>query len=427
MPDNTRKQPAGKAAKKTTHKAAKKAAPPTGAEPEAFPTPYQKRMLWNAVTGISILILGALVAGVIWLGTEVIAYLQTVLIPLAVAGVIAYLLEPVVEILVKRGLSRFRAVLVVFLGLTAFLLAIAAYVLPDTIRQVATLIDNREQIVEAVKSNAEDYFAEHPDSFILDWISPQEDENGKPRPSKLMEWLRENTALLAETSINVLGRGVRGFGSALGIFLGVFLVPIYLWFFLLESQRIQENWEKVIPLKASKFKVEIVSVLREINDYLIAFFRGQFLVSLIDGALVGIGLMIFRLPYAPLLGIAVAILGLIPYIGNLLCWVPAVIIAFVHFSIPDNQHWLGGTVWLYPVVVSVIFFGVQQINSFITAPKIVGDSVGLHPMTVIFSVFFWSLLLGGALGALLAVPLTASVKVLFTRYVWDKRLNPEPS
>ena len=65
----------------------------------------------------------------------------------------------------------------------------------------------------------------------------------------------------------------------------------------------------------------------------------------------------------------------------------------------------------------------QQVNSFVTQPKIVGDSVGLHPLTVIFSVLFWSLLIGGFLGVLLAVPLTASLKVLFRRYVWEKRLQ----
>jgi predicted PurR-regulated permease PerM len=65
---------------------------------------------------------------------------------------------------------------------------------------------------------------------------------------------------------------------------------------------------------------------------------------------------------------------------------------------------------------------VQQINSLVTAPKIVGDSVGLHPLTVIFSMLFWSLVLGGFVGALLAVPLTAAVKVLFRRFIWERQL-----
>jgi predicted PurR-regulated permease PerM len=79
-----------------------------------------------------------------------------------------------------------------------------------------------------------------------------------------------------------------------------------------------------------------------------------------------------------------------------------------------------------------IFVIVQQINSLVTAPKIVGDSVGLHPLTVIFSMLFWSLVLGGFVGALLAVPLTAAVKVLFRRFIWARQLReqselPEPA
>jgi predicted PurR-regulated permease PerM len=75
--------------------------------------------------------------------------------------------------------------------------------------------------------------------------------------------------------------------------------------------------------------------------------------------------------------------------------------------------------------VTGIFVVVQQIDGLFITPKIVGESVGLHPMTVIVSVFMWSLLMGGLLGAILAVPLTATLKVLLKRYVWEKRLRAE--
>ena len=163
-------------------------------------------------------------------------------------------------------------------------------------------------------------------------------------------------------------------------------------------------------------------VLTEINSYLIAFFRGQVLVSVIDGVLVGLVLMFFGHPFAVLIGIALAVLGVIPFLGNIICLVPAAVTAYAHYSITENQYWIGDNPWMYVVMVVAIFVIVQQINSLVTAPKIVGDSVGLHPMTVIFSMLFWSLLLGGFLGALLAVPLTASVKVLFSRYIWQKRV-----
>ena len=100
-------------------------------------------------------------------------------------------------------------------------------------------------------------------------------------------------------------------------------------------------------------------------------------------------------------------------------------IALAHFDRPEHQFFGISQVWAYPLIVIGIFTVTQQLNSLVTAPKIVGDSVGLHPLTVIFSVLFWSLLIGGFLGSLLAVPLTASIKVLFRRYIWELRFQHE--
>jgi predicted PurR-regulated permease PerM len=105
-------------------------------------------------------------------------------------------------------------------------------------------------------------------------------------------------------------------------------------------------------------------------------------------------------------------------LGIIVCWIPAVVVASVQggsYLIPSSSAW-----WVFPAVVTGIFIAVQQVDGFIVTPKIVGESVGLHPMTVIVSVFAWSLVLGGLLGAILAVPMTAALKVLFQRYVWQR-------
>jgi predicted PurR-regulated permease PerM len=168
----------------------------------------------------------------------------------------------------------------------------------------------------------------------------------------------------------------------------------------------------------------LVSTLQEINRYLVSFFRGQVLVAAIDGFLVGIVLSIYGLPYGFMIGVFMAVLGVIPYIGNILCLVPACIIAYLHAQSADVPFDLSP--WAYLGGVVVIFVVVQQINSLVTSPKIVGDSVGLHPLTVIFSMLFWSLVLGGFVGTLLAVPLTAAVKVLFRRFIWERQLRDIP-
>ncbi|MEO8353170.1 MAG: AI-2E family transporter, partial [Chthoniobacteraceae bacterium] len=216
---------------------------------------------------------------------------------------------------------------------------------------------------------------------------------------------------------------VGGFLGIFGFVLSMIIVPVYLYYFLIESRNIAAGWQDYVPLRASHFKDEVIETLDEINGYLIAFFRGQLVVSLINGTATGLGLMIVGLDFGLLIGLLLCVLGLIPYLGIILCWIPAVIIASVQ---GDIGTWIPANPWwVFPLVVTGIFVVVQQVDGLFITPKIVGESVGLHPMTVIASVFVWSLLMGGLLGAILAVPMTATLKVILKRYVWDRRFRVE--
>ena len=221
------------------------------------------------------------------------------------------------------------------------------------------------------------------------------------------------------------------FSASLGGFLGFFgfllslvIVPLYLFYLLTEFPSIASGWSKYLPLRASAFKDEVVECLEEINGYLIAFFRGQLVVSIINGAATGILLAIVGLDFGGLIGFALCFLGIIPYVGIVLCWIPAVIIASVQggsWVVSSGAEW-----WVFPLIVTGAFAVVQQVDALFVTPKVVGERVGLHPLTVIFSVFLWSLLLGGLLGAILAVPLTATLKVILKRYVWERKIMADP-
>jgi len=191
-------------------------------------------------------------------------------------------------------------------------------------------------------------------------------------------------------------------------------VPIYLFFLLNEKPRIQQRWKEYLPLRASPFRDEVAEVLSEINRYVTAYFRGQLLVCLVDGILIGVALTIFGLNFAPVIGAMVVVLTMIPYIGIIICWVPAVLIAAFQWG--D---------WTHPIIVTLIFIVIQNLEGIFYAPRIVGNYVGLHPMTVIVSIFAWGLIIGGIIGPLLAVPLTATLKVLLARYVWGRRLREQ--
>jgi hypothetical protein len=230
------------------------------------------------------------------------------------------------------------------------------------------------------------------------------------------DWLKNALLALVNQTIRMLQSSVGGFLSVFGFLISLVIIPIYLFYFLIDARYISATWQDYLPLKNSRFKTELVSALTEINGYVIAFFRGQLLVSVINGGLTALGLMIVGLDFGILIGLVLCFLGLIPYLGILLCWIPAVIIA----TVQQGGTWIPPQPgWLFPVVVTGIFVLVQKIDSFYITPKVVQQRVGLHPLTVIVSIFSWSLLIGGLLGAILAVPLTATLKVLLRRYAWS--------
>lgn len=424
-----------------------------------YPTRFQQKTLWNAATGVAIFTLGALLVGLTWLLGKVFGVLQPVLIPLIVAGIIAYVLDPVVRMLEARGLSRFWSVVSIFLAILLGITLLTAAVLPGIQRSrialrgfLSSQTAAQEKKLENLTSSTTDPivhdtqqlapslarllhdFRSSESSGPVNWILTEVDDQGNPVPatnpntsqqslesfnrSRGGRFLIENLDVIVKTSRNWLSAGSNKVIGFLGLFLGMIMVPIYLFFFLKDSASIRIHWHDYVPLKNSHFKTTLVDTLQEINGYLISFFRGQVVVAAIDGILVGISLTIFGLPYGFLIGIFMAILGVIPYVGNIICLIPTCIIAYLH-SQGTSAFGLGP--WAYVGCVLGIFVVVQQINSLVTAPKIVGDSVGLHPLTVIFSMLFWSLVLGGFVGALLAVPLTAAVKVLFRRFIWERQ------
>jgi predicted PurR-regulated permease PerM len=194
-----------------------------------------------------------------------------------------------------------------------------------------------------------------------------------------------------------------------GILVGLALIPIYAFYLLLEKRGIQSKWTDYLPLKDSAFKDELVFILQSINDYLIAFFRGQVLVAICDGILYGIGFLIIGLPYAILLGAAAMVLTIIPFIGAVIIFVTAMIIALVQFG--D---------WKHPLYVLAVFAVVQTLEGVVISPRIMKGRVGLHPLTIIIAVMVGTTLLGGVLGGVLAIPLTAVGRVLMARYVWKR-------
>jgi predicted PurR-regulated permease PerM len=440
--------------------------------PPEFPTPWQRKTLWTALTAVAMVTIGSIAIGLIWLVSHVLGFLQPILVPFAIAGVLAYLLDPIVSMIVSWGTSRQRAVLFVFALVTITFAGVMIWIVPALSTQSLNLIrkvprytaEARLRTVE-VADNLRKWYDQHTPMPTLPALpikpaditganhtaeghsltpgektSPVEAATtgaadipppapNEPAPADQAldfkqflspDWLQSSLKQVIDRITLVVRSSLGGFLGVIGFLLSLIIVPVYLFYFLIEGPNIEKSWSDYLPLRASAFKDEVVSVLSEINGYLIAFFRGQLVVSLINGAVTGIGLVSAGLEFGLLIGLALCFLGIVPYLGITTCWIISVGIAFVQsgsWCVPAEPA------WMFPLVISGIFIVVHHVDGLFVTPKIVGDSVGLHPLTVIFSVFVWSLLMGGLLGAILAVPMTATLKVLLKRYVWERRLR----
>jgi predicted PurR-regulated permease PerM len=385
------------------------------------PGPWQRKV-WNAaLTALSLVTLVAVAAGVLYLVVEAAAFLQPLLIPVVAAVVLTYLLGPVVDKFCSFGLGRTWAVLLLFLliglGFTGIGLWVGPVIWHQTSQFGATLPEQASRGQDLMLAT-------------LEWVRGLQQKLqpasvlGEERTIRdelwawaagyiedLISWIQQRLPEILAAVGGFLQRSAGGFLGVAGVAVSLFLVPLFLFFFLKDSAQFAKEWRQYIPLPESPLRNEVASLLEEINNYLVRYFRGQFTVSLIDGVLIGAALFAMGLNFALLIGLAVGLLALIPYVGLTICWIPAVLIAVAQFG--D---------WTHPLIVTAIFVGMSNLESFFIAPRVVGDSVSLHPLTVILSVLIWTLVLGVLLGALLAVPLTATIKVLLQRYVWHRRI-----
>ncbi len=411
--------------------------------------------MWAALTGLAVATLVALVALAVWALGRVLDVLGPVLWPLAVAGVLAYLLDPVVDFLERRRVPRGRAIWCVFALALMVVAAVVGSVLPRLINETRELVQKVPVYAERVEARLQRWVNEPPAllrSVLRLWPArteadaapanaptnaPPSDSATAPPPAPppdagesapaptLAAWAREWGKQVDPNWLNsatgwiagaVQKVGVWLYGQMgrvagwLGLLIGLFLIPIYAFYFLLEKRGIESKWTDYLPLAHSALKDELAFVLRSINDYLIAFFRGQVLVALCDGVLYAIGFSLIGLPYAVLLGAAATVLTLIPFVGAALTCASALVLAVAAYG--D---------WLHPLLALGVYAVVQFLEGFVIQPRVMGNRVGLHPLTIIIALMVGTTLLGGILGAILAIPLTAALRVVMFRYVWTGR------
>jgi predicted PurR-regulated permease PerM len=339
----------------------------------------------------------ALLVALVWAGRQI---LHAVLI-FSLGILVAYALEPLVgrlRALTRGRLSQGSAVsclLVGIVGALALLVAVAAGPTARQIREVEAQGPALRARAEAVSVGIDHGLAQHRVPFRVATGLQRLSQLGHSRSQALAQEALHTAGVLAGMLVD---------------FALVLVVGIY---FLIYSTELKQRLSKHVP---ALYQQHFQGLRRDMNQILGGFIRGQLVMAAVMGLIVGIGCALLRLPFSILIGLFVAVTSLIPVVGAYLGAVPAVLLAAL-----DPAHPLAKVIW-----VVLLFVVVNEVGSKILYPRLVGSATGLHEVLVLF-VLIAGAEVGGIMGALLAVPVTALVGLaaVYTYRVWQQSNQPK--
>lgn len=312
--------------------------------------------------------------------------LAPVLTPFAFAALLAWLGDPLVDRLERRGLSRGLAVAVVFFAMTAVIVLVTVALVPLLERQIARLIEKLPQTITWAND------------VVLPWLATHAGlQMGAFEPGQLIDMLRSHWQQAGGFAATVFKQVSQSGLAIVGFLATVALVPVLTFYFM-------RDWDvmlgKVRDLLPRAVEPTVVRLARESDSVLGGFLRGQVTVMILLGLIYSLGLSLIGLDLALLIGLVAGLVSFVPYLGVVVGGGAAVIAAAVQFG--DFFH---------PAMALGVFIIGQLLEGFVLTPQIVGDRVGLHPVAVIFAILAGGILFG-FLGVLLALPVAAVGMVL---------------
>jgi predicted PurR-regulated permease PerM len=312
--------------------------------------------------------------------------LAPVLMPFAVAAMLAYLSDPLADRLERLGLGRTLAVSIVFVVLILVIAAALLLLVPLIARQIENLVENFPRYVEWGRDRA------------LPWLQIKLHLDPKAfDTNRLVDQIKEHIGSIG----TVLGTLSRSGIGVVAWLTNLVLIPV-VWFYLLRDWDRLVAWiDRMLPRSVEP---TIAHLARESDVVLGAFVRGQLLVMLALAIYYGVALTLVGISVGPLIGMVAGLLSFVPYLGFITGFGAAIIASLVQHG--DWAHLL--------MVVGVFVIG-QLLEGYILVPRLVGEKIGLHPVAVIFAVLAGGYLFG-FLGVLLALP-AASVILVLLRYL----------
>ncbi|MCB8818002.1 AI-2E family transporter [Desulfosporosinus shakirovi] len=315
------------------------------------------------------------------LGILILFRVRAILGPFFLAFVLAYLLNPLVVVLERYKISRNRAIAIVFFLIIAFCATAIFLIIPIIYNELSKLLVILPQTIQSITDMIEEFRNQFKATGLPNRVAIVLDEH-----------LIQGETMIAER----LNQFLDNLPKALSSLTLYMLSPVIAIYILADWKGLGEGFFRIIP---QRWRMEWRRLWQDINHVVRQFVRGDLFVALIVGIMIGIGVKLVGMDYALLIGLVCGIFDLIPYFGPAIGAVPAILLALTHSPVMALK-------------VTLIIFLVQQLEGNIISPKLMGESVGLHPLWVVFALLACGEI-AGFWGMFLAVPLAAVIRVLF--------------
>jgi predicted PurR-regulated permease PerM len=348
---------------------------------------------------VVVLAVGAVVVGLLlWMARDSVR-------PFVVGLLLVYLLDIPVRWLVRRGLRRSLAILVVYIATIVIIIEFLALTLTPLVNEILRFIEDFPQLAESLNARLQDltelYSRLQIPVAIRDWID------------SLIAGIGQGGDVGAGVDLSFLLPLVTGAGSLIGAIFGYIILPVWVFYLLKDRVKLAASFDRALP---AAWRFDTMVVLRSIERVLSQWVRAQFVLGFTVGLFTFIGLLVlsrFVDPifgrYALLLSVTAGILELLPIIGPIISAVPAVLLA--------------ATVGPEAVIAALVLYTlVQQVENNVLVPKIQGDATELHPAAVMFAIIIGGAL-AGLVGAILALPVAAAGRDV-VRYLF-RRVGPD--
>jgi predicted PurR-regulated permease PerM len=328
----------------------------------------------------AIIYVGSLIS---WFFVPILVIVQTLFVPIILAVFLFYLLRPLVAILEKK-IPRTWSIITIYLVLVIIIGGLLSNFVPIIQQQFISLNENIPLFIERIQKQVQDF--QETDLFASWQLQ------GLLSFEELLRQFSEAMSGIASGLANNIASFV---GTVVNVVIVIFIIPFILFYFLKDREKMLETLLGVFKPKRQE---HIKEVLVDIDKTLSSYIQGQGLVCLIVGLLCLVAFLILGLDYALLLAFIAGLTNIIPYFGPWIGAIPALIVSF--FVSPLTA--------LFTVVAIVI---IQQIESNLVSPQIIGRKMHIHPLTVMLLILLSGRLMG-ILGMIIAVPIYAIIRVL---------------